>query len=160
MAIPEAGPVFLSALALHVTAGVTSVVSGTLAASARKEPGRHPKAGRVYLYGIAGVAITAWVMAAIRWRADWHLALIATITAGLAVFGWISRVRPDKTRHAWGMGGSFIALLTGFYVDNGPQLPLWDRLPHLAYWVLPSAVGIPLILRALRRATARAAVKQ
>jgi hypothetical protein len=49
------------------------------------------------------------------------------------------------------MGGSYIALLTGFYVDNGPFLPLWDRLPHLTYWLLPSLIGIPLIWLALRR---------
>ena len=47
------------------------------------------------------------------------------------------------------MAGSYIALFTGFYVDNGPQLPLWDRLPHLAYWLIPAAVGIPLTWRAL-----------
>jgi hypothetical protein len=45
----------------------------------------------------------------------------------------------------------YIALFTGFYVDNGPNLPVWDRLPSLAYWVLPSLVGVPLILRALAR---------
>jgi hypothetical protein len=45
------------------------------------------------------------------------------------------------------MGGSYIALLTGFYVDNGPFLPLWDRLPHLTYWLLPTAIGVPLIWR-------------
>jgi hypothetical protein len=49
------------------------------------------------------------------------------------------------------MGGSYIALLTGFYVDNGPFLPLWNRLPHLTYWLLPSLVGVPLIQVALRR---------
>jgi hypothetical protein len=49
------------------------------------------------------------------------------------------------------MGGSYIALLTGFYVDNGPFLPLWSRLPHLTYWLLPSLVGVPLIWVALRR---------
>ena len=53
--------------------------------------------------------------------------------------------------HAIGMGGSYIALLTGFYVDNGPFLPIWDRLPHITYWFLPSFVGVPLIWLALRR---------
>jgi hypothetical protein len=47
------------------------------------------------------------------------------------------------------MGGAYIALFTGFYVDNGPHLPVWDRLSSLAYWTLPSLVGAPLILRAL-----------
>jgi hypothetical protein len=47
-------------------------------------------------------------------------------------------------------------MLTAFYVDNGRQLPLWDRLPTVAYWLLPLAVGAPLIWRAVRRARHRA----
>ncbi|WP_020525273.1 hypothetical protein [Catelliglobosispora koreensis] len=152
--IPDAGPVFLTALAFHIAAGLTCVTSGALAASARKHPGRHPKAGKVYLWGIGVVFVTASVMSVIRWRENWHLFLVALVAAGLAWFGWRSRVhrRPGwPVRHAIGMGGSYIALLTGFYVDNGPQLPLWKRLPHWAFWVLPAAVGIPLIWWALRR---------
>jgi hypothetical protein len=49
------------------------------------------------------------------------------------------------------MSGSYIALLTGFYVDNGPNLPLWNRLPTVAFWVLPSLVGFPLVVRAMAR---------
>ena len=51
--------------------------------------------------------------------------------------------------HFSGMGLSYIILLTAYYVDNGPRLPVWDRLPHIVYWVLPAAVGVPLILRSL-----------
>jgi hypothetical protein len=152
--VANAGPLFLAALALHVLAGMTCVVAGALAATARKRPGRHPKAGHVYLWGIVAVFATASVMAVIRWREDWHLFVIATAAVGLAMFGWRARrsLRPGWPRwHATGMGGSYIALLTGFYVDNGPQLPLWNRLPHWTYWVIPAAVGIPLIWRALRR---------
>lgn len=152
--IADAGPVFLAALTLHVLAGTTSVVAATLAATARKRPGRHPSAGKAYLWGIAVVFVTASVMAAIRWREDWHLFVVACVAAGLALFGWRVRVRhrPGWARwHAIGMGGSFIALLTGFYVDNGPRLPVWKLLPHWMFWVLPSAVGIPLIWWALRR---------
>jgi hypothetical protein len=35
-------------------------------------------------------------------------------------------------------------------VDNGKSLPLWRDLPALAYWLVPAAIGIPLIVRALR----------
>jgi hypothetical protein len=152
--IPDAGPVFFTALALHVLAGVICVVAGALAATARKRPGRHPKSGRVYLWGIGAVSTTATVMAVIRWREDWHLFAIASVAFGLAMFGWRARrLRgPGWPRwHATGMGGSYIALLTGFYVDNGPQLPLWNRLPHWTYWLIPAAVGVPLIWWALRR---------
>lgn len=51
------------------------------------------------------------------------------------------------------MGGSYITLLTGFYVDNGPFLPLWNRLPHLTYWLLATIIGVPLIWQALRSST-------
>jgi hypothetical protein len=42
-------------------------------------------------------------------------------------------------------------LLTAFYVDNAKSLPVWKSLPHVAYWLLPSAVGLPIIPRALAR---------
>jgi len=42
-------------------------------------------------------------------------------------------------------------MLTAFYVDNGPHLPLWRHLPTWAFWALPSVVGVPLIMRALRQ---------
>lgn len=49
------------------------------------------------------------------------------------------------------MGLSYILLLTAFYVDNGKSLPLWKYLPTIAYWLLPSAIGLPLIVTALLR---------
>jgi hypothetical protein len=45
--------------------------------------------------------------------------------------------------HLTGMSASYILLLTAFYVDNGKHLPIWRALPHLAYWLLPSAIGLP-----------------
>jgi hypothetical protein len=51
--------------------------------------------------------------------------------------------------HIAGMGTSYVLLLTAFYVDNGKQLPIWKDLPHIAYWLLPIGIGIPLIVGAL-----------
>jgi hypothetical protein len=103
---------------------------------------------------LGGVFVTATVMAIIRWREDAHLLAIAVIAFSLGLYGYQARRRHRPgwpPHHAIGMGGSYIALLTGFYVDNGPHLPLWDRLPSLSYWLLPSLVGVPLILRAMAR---------
>jgi hypothetical protein len=152
--VPDAGPAFFTALALHVAAGATCVAAGVVATTAGKRPGRHPRAGTVYLYGIGVVFATATVMAVLRWRHDWQLFAIATVAFSLAAFGWWARRRRVHRWMAWhgsAMAGSYIALFTGFYVDNGPQLPLWDRLPHLLYWLLPAAVGVPLTWRALVR---------
>jgi hypothetical protein len=60
--VPDAGPVFFVALALHVVAGATAVVAGIIATTARKRSGRHPRAGNVYLYAISVVFVTATVM--------------------------------------------------------------------------------------------------
>jgi peptidoglycan/LPS O-acetylase OafA/YrhL len=146
--------VFLVALGVHVIAGLTCVVSGTVACLARKRAGRHPRWGRVYLCGLGAVAVSAAVMAVVRRPLDNHLLAVAVVAAGLGGLGWVARRRRRPgwpLRHAAGLGGSFAALLTGFYVDNGPQLPIWDRLPHLTYWVLPGLVATVLIRRALRR---------
>src|SRR5207247_2485493 len=135
-------------------AGLTAVVAGVLATTAPKRPGRHPRAGTVYLYAIAVVFATAAVLATLRWRQLWHLSLIATVAGGLAMAGWwVRRTRPRRWMawHGSAMSGSYIALFTGFYVDNGARLPVWDRLPHLLYWLIPALVGIPLTWRALRR---------
>lgn len=150
--VPDSRPVFLAALALHVLAGLVSVISGARAALARKRPGWHPRAGRVFLAGITGIFLTATVMSALRWREDRHLFVIASIAFALAVTGFTARRREWPRWMLWhgaAMGGAYVTLLTGFYVDNGPQLPPIDRLPHWTYWVVPIAVGIPVILAAL-----------
>jgi hypothetical protein len=49
------------------------------------------------------------------------------------------------------MGCSYITLLTAFYVDNGPHLPLWRLLPPIALWTLPTVLGTVPMVRALRR---------
>ncbi len=152
--VPDSRPLFLAALAVHVIAGLVSVIAGARAALARKRPGWHPRAGRVYLVGLSMIFVTATIMATLRWRQDRHLFAIAFIALGLASAGFVARRRAREgwlLRHGAAMGGSYIALLTGFYVDNGPQLPPIDRLPHVAYWVGPIAIGVPITVAALLR---------
>ena len=152
--IPDAGGVFLAALAVHVLAGAVCVVAGAVAASARKRPGRHPRAGTVYVCGLLVLVITAGVLAVVRWPHDVQLLLIACVTATFGGTGWwLGRRRTHGWMrwHGMAMAASYVALLTGFYVDNGRQLPLWDRLPTVAYWVLPTLVGVPLTWWALIR---------
>jgi hypothetical protein len=47
--MPDAGPIF-AVLALHILSGLIAVIAGALAAIARKQPGRHPRAERVYVW--------------------------------------------------------------------------------------------------------------
>jgi hypothetical protein len=146
--------IFTGALACHITAGLTCVVTGALAMTAAKRPGRHTKAGTIYFWSLAVVFASATVMALLRLVEDWHLLLIAVVAFTAGSLGYLARRQRWRgwlRIHLLGMSGSYIALLTGFYVDNGPQLPLWNRLPEIAFWLLPSLIGIPLVLRAMAR---------
>jgi hypothetical protein len=152
--IPDEGGLFDVALGFHIAAGLTCVITGVLAATAPKRPGRHTTSGRIFFWSLAVVFVSSTTMALLRFTEDWHLLVIGTVAFGVGSLGYLARRRrrPGWLRvHIPAMGGAYVALFTGFYVDNGPHLPLWDRLPRLAYWLLPSMVGVPLILRALAR---------
>jgi hypothetical protein len=158
--VGSTAPVFLAFLAVHVLAGLTAVVTGAAAALARKGNPRHIRAGRWYYRAITVVFATATILAALRWRQDYDLFIIGTVAFTAATIGYQHRRRhrPGDTGHIIGMGTAYVAMLTAFYVDNGPHLPLWDRLPTLAFWLLPSAIGAPIITRAVihaQRATPR-----
>ena len=151
--LPTTAPVFEAFVGVHIVGGLTSVISGAVAALSPKRRGRHSTFGRVYFGGICVVFATATALAIMRWREDYGLFLIGVVAFSLALTGLIARERhwPGNTAHILGMGGSYVAVLTAFYVDNGKHLPVWDRLPTFAFWVLPSLIGVPLIVRALRK---------
>lgn len=149
--VGSTAPAFLAVLAVHVLAGLTAVAAGAAAALARKGSARHRRAGLVFYRVIAVVFGTAIVLAAMRWRQDYHLAIIGTVAFAAATVGYLHRRRRrlGHTGHILGMGIGYVAMLTAFYVDNGPHLPLWDRLPPVTFWFLPSAIGAPIIARAI-----------
>jgi uncharacterized membrane protein len=150
--VPDSRPVFLAVLAVHVGAGLTAVIAGVLAATAHKRAGRHPRSGRVYLSALAVVAGTALVLAVLRWPHDVHLLALGVVSLALGLAGYRARRRRRRgwvRRHILGMAGSYVVLLTAFYVDNGPQLPLWKLLPTWTFWVLPALVGTPITARAM-----------
>jgi hypothetical protein len=157
--VGSTAPVFLAFLAVHVLAGLTAVITGALAALARKGSPRHIRAGRWYYRAVTVVFATAAVLAAMRWRQDYYLLIIGAVAFAAAFIGrqHRRRHRPGDTGHIAGMGIAYVAMLTAFYVDNGPHLPLWDRLPPLSFWLLPSAIGAPIIARAIIRARTRRA---
>jgi hypothetical protein len=152
--VGSTAPAFLAFLAVHVIAGLTAAATGAIAALARKGSRRHIRAGRWYYRALTVLSATAAALSVMRWRQDYHLFLIGTVAFAAATIGvWHRRRhRPGDTGHIAGMGISYLAMLTAFYVDNGPHLPLWDRLPALAFWLLPSAIGAPVIARAIIRA--------
>ncbi|MGI5132492.1 hypothetical protein ACQEVB_37205 [Pseudonocardia sp. CA-107938] len=141
---------------IHVISGLTAVVAGVTAMLTRKGTRRHRRAGRVWLVALGGVCVTAPILASIDWAHRWHLVVLGTAAATLAAVGFLGARRrwPGwRATHIAGMSCAFITALTAFYVDNGPRLPVWNLLPPIAFWFLPAAVGLPLLLRALHRHT-------
>lgn len=152
--VGSTAPVFLAFLAVHVLAGLTAVATGAAAALTGKGSVRHVRAGRLYYRAITVVFATATALAIMRWRQDYYLLIIGAVafTAAVAGVQHRRRHRPGDMSHITAMGTSYVAMLTAFYVDNGPRLPLWDHLPPLSFWFLPAVIGTPLIARAVRRA--------
>ena len=151
--IPSSSPVFLSIVGVHVTAGIGCVVAGVVAMFARKAPGRHPRAGSVYFWSLVVVFLTMAALSIIRWPHDNALFALGIVSLAAAVVGRTARRRGERRllrAHVVGMSVSYIVLLTAFYVDNGPHLPLWRELPLWAFWILPSVAGAPLLIRVLR----------
>lgn len=152
--VGSTAPVFLAFLSIHVIAGLTAVITGAIAALTRKGSPRHTRSGRWFYRAITVVFATAIALAIMRWRQDYYLVIIGAIAFTAATIGYQHRRhhRPGDAGHIAGMGIGYTAMLTAFYVDNGPHLPLWDHLPTLAFWLLPSAIAAPLIARAIIRA--------
>ncbi len=97
--------------------------------------------------------MTAVGLSVVRWGEDYHLAILGTLSFAAAYFGRNAlrhRWRNWPSLHLSAMGASYILLLTAFYVDNGKNLPLWRQLPQIAFWVLPTIIGAPIILYTLR----------
>ncbi|MCC5576293.1 DUF2306 domain-containing protein [Microtetraspora sp. AC03309] len=126
--VPDAGPLFLTALAFHIASGLTCVACGAVAALSRKGSARHLRFGRVYLWGLGVVFASMTALSMIRWQENSHLFAIGSLAFTVGLVGSLYRRRRSYL-HIAGTGLSYIALLTGFYVDNGHNLPIWDRLP-------------------------------
>ncbi len=152
--IPSTSPVFLAVVGFHVLVGLICVATGAVATLSRKGRGRHSGFGTLYFWGLVTVFVSATSLAVVRWAEDFPLFILGTLSM---VSAWFGHTAPQRRWPGWvrlhitGMAASYILLLTAFYVDNGKNLPLWRELPQIAFWLLPTAVGLPFIIYALLR---------
>jgi len=152
--LPSDEPLFLAVLAVHVTAGLTCVITAGIAMLSEKSPGRHPRFGTFYYRALGLVFITMAALSAMRWAQDYHLFILGALSVAAAFVG--RRMAPSRSTgrvrlHVTAMGLSYVLLVTAFYVDNGKNLPLRRSLPPVAYWLIPVATGVPLIIHVLVR---------
>lgn len=150
--LPSTSPIFLAIVAFHVLLGVACVITGAVAMLSPKRQGRHPNFGTIYFWCLLAVVVSAAGLSAVHWTRDYPLFILGSLSFAAALGGRTAKRKrwPGWVRwHITGMGVSYILLLTAFYVDNGKSLPIWKELPPIAYWLLPGAIGVPIICRAL-----------
>jgi hypothetical protein len=152
--IPSTSPVFLGIVVVHVIAGLCCSVAGIVAMLVRKGSARHRSAGTVYFRSLLVVFLTMGALSILHWPHDTYLLVLGVLSLGAGVLGRMAKRRAGLgwlRTHVTGMALSYILLLTAFYVDNGPNLPGWRSLPPLLFWLIPGAVGLPVLIRALMR---------
>lgn len=153
--IPSTDPIFVGViLGIHIPLGLACVAAGAVAMLSEKQRGRHSTAGTVYFWCLLALFASATFLSIMRWAENYHLFILGGLSFASAWFGRSAlrqRWRHWARLHITAMGLSYVVMLIAFYVDNGKQLPLWKDLPAVTYWLLPLAVGIPLIVRALLR---------
>ncbi|HEY7979707.1 MAG TPA: DUF2306 domain-containing protein [Rhizomicrobium sp.] len=142
--VPSADPLFLGLVGLHVAMGLLAVICGAIAMLSRKGPGRHFNFGTVYFWMLFGLFVTMSALSFMQWAEDYPLFILGALSFAAACFGRTAIRRRWPRWHLAGMAGSYILMLTAFYVDNGKNLPLWRELPQIAFWILPGAVGLPI----------------
>jgi lysylphosphatidylglycerol synthetase-like protein (DUF2156 family) len=155
--------IFFLPLILHVLAGLTTVVIGSVAFRLPKRAGAHHQWGQRYLWAYTLVLLTAAMLSVQRWEADAYLFFLAVLGSLCALVGYSARRfrHTALLRHILGdwwvvvhlalLIASYVVLLTAFYVDNAHLIPLLDRLPSLTFWVLPSLISLPFIVISLAR---------
>jgi hypothetical protein len=147
--VPSDSKVFLAFIVFHIILGLTCALSGIVAMLSKKGQKTHIRAGKIYFIGMSTLFITIVVTSLQRWPYDIHLLIVGSAAYAFAFTGrqLAHNPKPGWTRlHTICMGLSFVLLVTGFYVDNGKNLPFWNQFPQLFFWIFPSAIGVPIIL--------------
>ncbi len=134
-------------LGVHITAGTIGLLLGPLALAVPKRAGWHPRLGVAYQGAVAVMTASALGLAALAPGRLWGLGLIAVATEAAALAGWAVR-----RRHSSGWLGWHIRLMCGSYLSFVTAALVVNWASPLA-WVLPTAVGTPLIIRTVQRAT-------
>jgi hypothetical protein len=154
---------FFLPLVVHALAGLTTGITGVVAFSVPKTPARHHRWGKRYLWAFTAVFLTATLLAVQRWQADAYLFGLALLGYGFALGGYSARrfrqtpwLRPLLGEwwviaHLTGMIGSYVVLWTAFYVDNAHLIPGLNRLPSLTFWVAPTLIAVPFLVRSIAR---------
>ena len=158
---------FFIPLVVHILAALTTAITGIVVFSLPKGRRGHQRWESGYLGAYSVVFLTVILLTVQRWQADAYLFFLIVIGYALALGAYgIGRLRleswaenipakPWVAAHIVGMIGSYVVLWTGFFVDNGHKIPGLEHLPPLAFWVVPSLIGLAFLGVSLFRSSQR-----
>jgi hypothetical protein len=150
--IPSTDKVFIGLVVVHIIISLVALTAGALAMFAHKTSLGHKKNGNIYFWSMSFAFITIVILSIMRWPHNISLLAIGISAFSATVLGrkFAKTKRKGWTRlHLIFMGASYIFLLTGFYVDNGKNLPFWRSFSHWFMYVFPSMIGIPIIVKVM-----------
>lgn len=150
--VPSTDRVFLAFVVVHILISLIAVLAGLFAMLSDKGKIRHRYFGKAYFWAMLSSFCTVVILSIMRWPYNIHLLPIGVLAVSSTLAGyWLAKNRTlNRTRlHTICMGTSYVLLMTGFYVDNGKNLPFWKLFPQWFFWVFPTVVGFPIILWAL-----------
>jgi hypothetical protein len=158
---------FFIPLVVHILAALTTAITGIVVFSLPKGHAGHQRWESVYVLAYSVVFLTVTILAVQQWQADAYLFFLVVIGYILALVGYgVGRLRleswaenmpakPWVVTHIVGMIGSYVVLWTGFFVDNGHKIPGLAHLPTLAFWAIPSLIGLAFLVISLFRSSHR-----
>jgi hypothetical protein len=152
--IPSTDRIFIAGVIVHIIIAFVAVLSGLMAMLADKSKKKHPVMGRIYFWSMLSSFVTIIFLAAMRWPHNIHLLVTGTFAFAFTFFGRMlakSHTRNWTRLHTICMGLSYVLLLTGFYVDNGKNLPFWSQFPEWVFLIFPFTIGVPIIGVVLKR---------
>lgn len=101
-------------LAAHVVAGSLALILGAVGLSAERPPVYLSRAGSVYPWAVLGVALSAGGLVLFDWSALWWLSLLAALSYGLALLGYLA---PRRHWRGW----------VRAYTARAAPTPRWSR---------------------------------
>lgn len=137
-------------LFIHIISGIVCLASGLFAMLSKKKKGQHTLAGELYHGSFVIVFITVIVMSISHWEESGYLFYIGVFSYSLALLGYLAakiRWKNWLALHISGMLGSYIGIATATITVNINKIPLLNELPVLLFWLLPTIIGTPIIIK-------------
>lgn len=133
-------------LIIHIVAGTAGILLGPVALH-RAVAGQVGRIAAGYHLAVLVVCLSAVALALLDPGNLWWFVPVAGFSYAFALRAWLAsrQRRPGwLAKNLRGQGGAYIALWTAIVVVSVPGVP--------AVWLLPVAVGVPLVERLAHRA--------